>query len=113
MGITESIIKHQLEQDYYNDKKPDFIVGLAERAVELGYDTLSDKQKAILEPHLSQKCEGIRDPGGYHNNCEKILEGDDLDTAYEQAGFRSAVLCSDCMEEEDYQESQWEKFNRE
>ena len=112
MRITEDIIKVQLEKDYYEDKQPDYIAGLAQRAVEFGFDQLSEKQQAILKPHLSQACQGIDDPGGYHNDCNATLEGEALLAAYEQENYHDALICPSCTEEADFYEAQWEKFSK-
>lgn len=113
MGITEQILKAQLDCDYYYDKKPDFISGLAQKAVDEGFEALSAKQQAILEPHLTQACDGVTEPGGYHNNCEAVLEGEELLTAYESQGYYDALLCQDCIDEKEEYDRQWERISRE
>lgn len=53
MTEIEQILKHQLDTNYFDDKQPDFIEGLAQRAVDNTYASLSTAQQRVLEPHLS------------------------------------------------------------
>ncbi len=109
---TEDILRYQIDNDYFQDKSPDFIAGLAQKAVDDGYETLSDAQQRILEPHLSQPCDGVTDPGGYHNECDAVLEGAELENAYEQESYREALLCNNCIDEAEEYEAHWERFSR-
>ncbi len=112
MTEIEQILKHQIDNNYFDDKQPDFIEGLAQRAVDNGYASLSAAQQRVLQPHLSQPCDGVTDPGGYHNNCSTTLEGAELADAYEQEAYRDALLCQDCIDEADGYEAEWERFSR-
>ncbi|PKF48639.1 hypothetical protein [Enterovibrio nigricans] len=112
MTATEQILKHQIDNDYFEGKQPDFIAGLAQRAVDSGYSSLSEKQRNTLTPHLTQACYGVTNPGGYHNECAATLEGSVLVDAYEQEAYRGGLLCPDCIQETEGYEAEWEKFSR-
>ncbi|MFA0347481.1 MULTISPECIES: hypothetical protein [unclassified Vibrio] len=112
MTEIEQILKHQLDTNYFDDKQPDFIEGLAQRAVDNTYASLSTAQQRVLEPHLSQTCDGVTDPGGYHNNCSTTLEAAELAEAYEQESYRDALLCQNCIDETEEHEAAWERFSR-
>lgn len=109
MGTTERIIQAQLDCDYYEDKQPNFIVGLARRAVDEGFDSLSEKQKAVLASHLTQCCDGVVNPGGHHNDCRTVLEGDDLASALDSQNYYDALLCPACMDESEGYAAEWDE----
>ena len=87
------------------------VEGIAKRAIDEGYETLSVKQKAVLTPFLSKMCSGSTDPGGYHNGCEKMLSDGDLVEAYELSEG-GELQCEDCRSEDASYEHEWEKFSR-
>lgn len=45
---------------------------------------------------MSIPCDGVEDPGGYHNECIKQLEGGELLQALDDEGYYDALLCDDC-----------------
>ena len=103
MSIKEDILSIELEQDIFHnqDRK---VSGIARRAVDNGWDSLSESQQAVLVPFLSHPCEGMIDPGGYHNECQQVLEDEELLNAYQNISFYDALLCQDCINEyEGYQ----------
>jgi hypothetical protein len=112
MTVKEQILKYQIDRDYFHDKQPNFIQGLAQRALDNGYSSLSEPQQNILRPHLSQSCDGVTDPGGYHNECTTTLEGEELVNAYEEEAYRDALLCQNCIDESQGHDDHWERFSR-
>lgn len=88
--------------------------GIAQRAIDYGFDTLSEAQKDVLEPFLEMECSGSTDPGGYHNGCEKMISGDDLVEAIElsEDGLEG-IQCEDCRADDSYYQHQWERIEKE
>lgn len=113
MGVTENILTSQLECDYYEGKKPDFLAGLAQKAIDNGFEFLSDAQQRVLAPHLSQPCNGVENPGGYHNNCQNVLDGDELVSAYQSQMYYDGLLCQDCQNEASQYIAEWERIEQE
>ncbi|QXH55127.1 hypothetical protein [Pseudomonas maumuensis] len=95
------------------DEQEAMVRGIAQLAVDQGFENLSDRQQAVLQPHLTQACAGVEDPGGYHNDCNVILEGRALAVALEQEGYYGAVLCEDCVNETEQYAQEWERIKRE
>lgn len=113
MGIEEKIFKIQLENCVFETAKVDFAEGLARLAVNKGYNSLSPKQKAILEPYLSLCCSGVTDPGGYHNKCDTLLEGEELLEAYQLSEDIQSLMCESCRSDQEYYQHQWERISEE
>ncbi|AZC31518.1 hypothetical protein C4K38_3559 [Pseudomonas chlororaphis subsp. piscium] len=95
------------------DQEDAKVSGIAKLAVDKGFDHLSAAQKAVLNPHLQRACEGVEDPGGYHNECTVVLEGKDLAAALEQAGYYGSVLCENCVNETEQYAREWDRIKRE
>jgi hypothetical protein len=95
------------------DNEEQMVRGIARRAVDQGFDTLSVAQRRVLERFLSERCSGIEDPGGHHNECPHILEGEDLVEAIEQSRFYGCVLCENCREDNDRYANEWARIQRE
>lgn len=106
--VLEALIKHD---EFYNEDT--IVSGLAQKAVDTDFDQLSDKQKAVLQPFLQKECVGVEDPGGYHNNCQNILEEKELLNAIENSGFYGAILCENCRDEHDGYAHEWERIKAE
>ncbi|MGL5665431.1 MAG: hypothetical protein ACRDD9_04800 [Shewanella sp.] len=111
MGTTEQILAVQLERDIFHNEDSK-VSGIAKLAVAKGFNTLSPAQQRVLEPFLTQPCSGQTDPGGYHNDCEKVLEGAELLEAYEMSDDGESLQCESCREEAGFYEHQWEKFSQ-
>ena len=86
------------------------VVGIAQRAVAQGFETLSPKQQAVINHLPTKPCEGVSDPDGYHNNCRAILEGKDLADATINSGYFGSWLCEDCRNESEGYERERERF---
>lgn len=113
MGVEEKIFKTQLEKGVFDAAEVNFAEGLARLAVDKGYDSLSSKQKAILEPYLSVYCSGVTDPGGHQHNCGALLEGEDLLEAYQLSDDNESLMCESCRSEQGYYEHQWQRISEE
>ena len=113
MGIEEKILDYQLTHGVFDDASFAGAEGIAKRAVKKGYNTLSPKQKSVLEPYLSKICSGVTDPGGYHNECSTELKGEKLLEAYQRCEDAESLVCDSCYSEDGYYAHQWERISRE
>ncbi|MEN3753737.1 hypothetical protein ABC733_17180 [Mangrovibacter sp. SLW1] len=52
MPIQEQILAEQLGNGTF-DNEDQMVSGIAQRAIDNGWDNLSDRQKAVLQPFLS------------------------------------------------------------
>lgn len=95
------------------DKEDHKVSGIAQLAVDNGFDHLSHAQQAVLRPLLTRSCEGVTNPGGHHNECPAVLEGKDLAKALEQSGYYDGVLCENCINETEQYQSEWERIKAE
>lgn len=95
------------------DEFDTMVKGIAQLAVDQGFDNLTARQQAVLGPHLTQKCAGVTDPGGHHNDCNVVLEGKKLAAALEQEGYYGSVLCEDCINESEQYNREWERIQAE
>ncbi|POP42342.1 hypothetical protein CHU32_03655 [Superficieibacter electus] len=95
---NESLLQTLLDHDVFAEEEQ-MVSGIARNAIDNGYNSLSGPQKRVLEPFMSQTCDGVEDPGGYHNDCRRVMTDDELQTAYENQGYYDALLCSDCINE--------------
>ncbi len=109
MTIIERILTKQLEMGVF-DNEEGKVSGIATRAVNLGFETLTDLQKRVLMPFLSQPCTGNIDPGGHHNGCEVVLEDDFLLDAYEEAEDFECLQCERCRTEAEHQAYDAQRF---
>ncbi|MBS0974852.1 hypothetical protein [Serratia rubidaea] len=110
MAIEDEILALQLEQDVFQNEDSK-VSGIAKLAVTKGFETLSPAQQSVVRPFLTQPCEGVADPGGYHNNCQAQLNGVELKDAYEERGFGS-LLCENCRDEQTGYEEHWARFSK-
>lgn len=113
MGIEEKIFETQLDNGVFDAADVDFAEGLARLAVDRGFDSLSSKQKAVLEPYLSAYCSGVTDPGGHHNECDASLEGEDLLEAYQLSEDSQSLMCESCRSDQGYYQHQWQRISEE
>ncbi|WP_313098709.1 hypothetical protein [Atlantibacter hermannii] len=109
---TESLLSTLIKYDRFHGANP-MVPGIAQLAIDKGYDHLSAKQKAVLEPFLTQACDGVTDPGDHHNNCQHVLEGDDLESAIENDMHYGGLLCPSCVDEDEEYRRRWEKLQDE
>ena len=112
MGVNESILHHQITHGIF-DNEAQMVRGITQLAVDKGLTSLSDKQRAVVEPFLTQHCSGVTDPGGHHNDCGQTLTGDDLLAAYEQSDDSDSLECESCRSESGYYAHQWDRLEKE
>ncbi|EGJ7435106.1 hypothetical protein INE29_005068, partial [Escherichia coli] len=72
MGVNESILHHQITHGIF-DNAAQMVQGIAQLAVDKGFTSLSEKQRAVIEPFLTQHCSGVTDPGAHHHDCGRAL----------------------------------------
>jgi hypothetical protein len=113
MGIEERILDCQLTHGVFDNATFAGTEGIASRAVEQGFSSLSPKQKAVLEPYLSKICSGVTNPGGHHNECSAELEGEELLDAYHRSDDTDCLVCDSCNSEEGEYAHHWDKMSRE
>ncbi|WP_017445868.1 hypothetical protein [Gayadomonas joobiniege] len=113
MGIKEKILDYQVTHGVFDNSTFAGTEGIAKRAIAEGFDALSEKQKAVLEPYLSITCSGITDPGGHHNDCAAVLEGESLLDAYHRCEDPEYLICDSCDDEEGYYAHQWDRISQE
>ncbi len=106
--ILEALLNHDLLQS--DDAK---VLGIARLAVDTDFDQLTDRQKYVLHPFLTAKCDGVEDPGGYHNRCQKTLEEQELLEAITNYGDYGSMLCERCRNEQDNYTYEWERIRAE
>lgn len=101
MSVTEDILRHQLEIDaFYNEEQ--MVSGIARRAVDQGYESLSGAQRRVLQRFLSQRC-----------SCGAVLEGDALLEAYGDTDDPDSLQCESCRADRDYLAYRADKIERE
>lgn len=110
MAIEDEILALQLKQDVFHNEDSK-VSGIAKLAVTKGYETLSPAQQSVVRPFLTQPCEGVEDPGGYHNNCKVQLTDEALKEAYQLRGLGS-LLCENCRDEQAGYEEHWARFSK-
>ena len=101
MGVNESILHHQITHGIF-DNASQMVQGIAQRAVDKGFTTLSEKQRAVIEPFMTQHCSGVSDPGVHHHDCCRALTGEALLTAYEESEDSENLVCESCRSERSY-----------
>ncbi|VVO49427.1 hypothetical protein [Pseudomonas fluorescens] len=89
------------------------VLGIAKLAIDKGYDHLTAPQRYIVDPFLSRDCDGVTDPGGYHNECQATLEGANLVKSLENEAYYGAVLCENCIDVSEQYSREWEKIQAE
>lgn len=109
----ETQVLEQLLKNGEFDELDNKVSGIAKLAIDKGFETLSAAQKAVLKPYLQRACEGVENPGGHHNECQAVLEGNELAKALEQAGYYGSVLCENCINETENYEQEWDRIRKE
>lgn len=109
MTVETDVLGELLKVDALHNES-DIVKGIAQRAVDSGFESLSPRQQAVINHLLSRDCNGVTDPGGFHNNCQRTLEGQDLVEATVNSGFYGEWLCEDCRNESDGYDRERERF---
>lgn len=109
MSVTESILRRQLDGGVFENEAK-MVSGIAQRAVDPahGYESLSAAQKVVLEPFLTRSCSGRTDAGGYYNECEQVLTGEDLLEAYDQSDDVESPECANCRSQAEAEQHTWD-----
>ncbi|KWS11027.1 hypothetical protein AL064_12540 [Pseudomonas syringae pv. syringae] len=110
-GETE-VLKQLLQNDHLHNEDAK-VSGIAQLAVDKGFDSLSALQQSVIARLLTKKCEGVTNPGGHHNECHVILEGQEFATALEQERYYESVLCENCINETEQYSREWERLESE
>lgn len=92
------------------DNEEQKVKGIAQLAVDQGYEHLSPLQRNVVVPFLTRNCEGVTNPGGHHNDCHVVLEGEALVAALD---YHDGVLCEDCINENEQYAREWERIQAE
>lgn len=112
MTDEEKALEKLLEYGHI-DQDNSMAEGIAKRAMSHGYDNLTQRQKAVLSQFLKRDCEGVTDPGDYHNGCEATLEGEGLAEALTRESYGDGFICESCEQESNEHQRQWDKMNAE
>jgi len=112
MTIEAEILKALIEHDHFNDEGS-MAEGIARRAIDKGYDSLTAKQQAVLDPHLKMSCPGVSDPGENHNECPRLIDGAELLSAIQASSYYGEILCEHCREESDAYTAHWQRIQAE
>ena len=98
MSIEQRVLEVLLKNGSLDDADQN-VMDTVQLAVDKGYSHLSGPQQNIVQPLLSQTCDGAEDPGGYANNCLVILEGSNLVKALSDESYNGGMLCDSCATE--------------
>lgn len=109
----EQKVLEALQKNGSLDNEEDKVRGIAQLAVDKGYSHLSALQKNVVAPFLSRVCDGVTDPGDYHNDCKVVLEGKAYVAALENEAYYDGVLCEDCVNESEQYAQEWERIQAE
>jgi hypothetical protein len=106
--VIEKLIEHGILED-----EEQRVRGIAQLALDQGYDKLSPLQQGVLKPFLSQACDGVENPGGHHNDCPVVLDGRQLAEALSQQAYYGSLLCQDCVSEKEQYANEWARIQAE
>lgn len=95
---TESLLATMIKHERFGDQNL-MASGIAQKGVSKGFDCLTDKEKAVLEPFMTMPCQGVTHPTGYHNACSTMLDGDQFENAIMNSMYYGGLLCFTCMDE--------------
>ena len=109
MAVETDVLSELIKVDALNGMSS-IVQGIAQKAVDDGFETLTLKQQGVINHLLTRECDGVTDPGEYHNDCQATLEGEVLVDATINSGFYGVWLCEDCRNESDGYDREREKF---
>lgn len=112
MSEEQKVVEKLMENGSL-DNEDQKIKGIAKLAVDKGYDSLSKPQQSVLEPFLTRACDGVENPGGHHNDCSRVLEGEAFAEALTHEAYYDGVLCENCINEREQYSREWEKIQAE
>lgn len=112
MAYEEEILEQHFEFDLFHNESQ-IVTGIARLAIDKGYTNLSAKQQGVIEKFLTKNCSGVTNPGGHHNNCQHVLEGEDLHDALLRLAWLEEPMCESCNDESERYQQEWEKIQAE
>jgi len=111
-NINKDILEARLEYELLNTSD-NVLTGITKRAIDVGIDSLSSKQKYHVLPLLTEQCNGVTNPGGFHNRCSKTLKDEELLQALNNYNYYESYLCESCINETEDYARRWEKIKNE
>jgi hypothetical protein len=112
MSEEQKVVEKLLENGSL-DNEDQKIKGIAQLAADKGYQSLSPLQQKVLEPFLTRACDGVENPGGHHNECSVILEGEALAEGLSNEAYYDGVLCENCVNETEQYKNEWDRIQAE
>lgn len=112
MSVEQKVLEVLIKNGSLDDEDQK-VRGIAQLAVDKGFDQLSGAQQSVLQPFLSRTCDGVEDPGGYHNDCKVTLEGTALVEALSNESYYDGALCENCVNEANQYSNEWERIQAE
>lgn len=112
MADEEKVLAKLIEYGFL-EQEDSKVEGIAKRAISHGYQSLTQPQKNVLDSWLERECEGVMDPGGHHNGCQIVLDGQALADALDSESYGDGFVCASCLQESNEYQRQWEKMNDE
>ncbi|PQL08968.1 hypothetical protein [Pantoea ananatis] len=94
MAIEDEVLKRLFERGVFEGKHP--AQGISSYGIDHGYESLTEAQKSVINPLMTLPCDGVEDPGGYHNECTNQLADAELVQAIDDEGYYDGLLCPDC-----------------
>lgn len=98
MSVEQQVFEVLLKNGSLDDVD-EHVRDIVQLAVDKGYNHLSGPQQAVVQPLLSQTCDGVEAPGGHANNCPVTLEGSALAEALTNESYYGGMLCERCIAE--------------
>ncbi|MCD9507943.1 hypothetical protein [Photobacterium phosphoreum] len=96
------------------DNEEQKVSGIAQLAIDNGFDNLSKLQQKVLAPFIEMACTGSTNPGGHHNNCDNIISGTDLVDAIELSDDGlDGIQCDNCRSDDGYYQHQQDRLDKE
>lgn len=109
MAIETDVLVALFEVDALHNEDGK-VTGIAQRAVDNGFESLTPRQKNVINHLLSRACEGVTNPGDHHNDCQANIAGQDLIDATTQSGYFDGWLCENCRNESEGYEIERARF---
>jgi len=113
MSVEQRILRKLIEIGEIDQLEEDKVRGIATRGADLGIEALSPLQRKVIESLFSARCEGVTDPGGHHNDCQRDLNGNEYVEALDQSAYYGRKLCERCRDETEGHRAHWERISAE
>lgn len=112
MSVEQQVLEVLIKNGSLDDEDQK-VRGIAQLAVDKGYEHLTGPQQKVVQPFLSRTCDGVENPGGYHNVCAVTLEGSALVEALSNEAYHDGVLCENCVNEAEQYANEWDRIQAE